>query len=60
MSTVEVSTKETNPFLVKKIKNNLQELANLDNDVLLKLAIISKNEKALAMFIENYELLKNM
>ena len=57
---IEIEIKESNPFKAKTIKNQLQELSKLDQDVLPKLVEFSKNEKAVAMFIENYEHLKNM
>lgn len=60
MEEIVIKVNEKNPFLVKKIKNNLQELANVNPDVLGKLAIMSKNEKAIAMFLDNYELIKDM
>ena len=45
---------------IEKLKNNLQTIANLDSKVLEKLAILTKNPKAVEMFIENFEVLKNM
>lgn len=72
--TVEITVKQENPFLAKKIKNYLQELSNLKPevlhklsetaknkpDVLEKLVEISENEKAISVFLENYEMIKNM
>lgn len=58
--TIEIEIKESNPFKAKTIKNQLQALSALNQDVLPKLVEFSKNEKAIAMFIENYEHLKNM
>lgn len=49
MSTISIKTKETNPFKVQKKTKLLQELADLDNEVLEKLAELKKSKKAIAM-----------
>ena len=49
MSTINIKTKETNPFKVQKKTKLIQELADLDNEVLEKLVELKKSKKAIAM-----------
>jgi len=49
MSAITIKTKETNPFKVQKKTKLLQELSDLDNEVLEKLAELKKSKKAIAM-----------
>jgi hypothetical protein len=49
MSTISIKTKETNPFKLQKKTKQIQELADLENEVLEKLVELKKSKKAIAM-----------
>lgn len=49
MTTISIKAKETNPFKVQKKTKLLQELSDLDNEVLEKLAELKKSKKAIEM-----------
>lgn len=49
MSTVNVKTKETNPFKLQTKAKLLQALADLDNEVLQRLVELKKSQKAMSM-----------
>lgn len=52
MGTINIKTKETNPFKVQRKTRLIQELVDLDNEVLEKLVELKKSKKALAMVSE--------
>jgi hypothetical protein len=58
--TLEIKVKETNPFKLKPLKAQLETLANLDTDTLNKLVEVAKSEKMIALFKDNWELIKMM
>jgi hypothetical protein len=60
MSQIEIKVKETNPFKITTLKKQLETLANLDTDTMNKLVEVAKSEKLIAMFKENWELIKMM
>lgn len=49
-TTLQIDILTKTPFEIKPKLQALQQLATLDNDVLLKLAELSKNQKALDVF----------
>lgn len=49
MKTIQVKTKENDPFRLLKKTKLIQELADLDNEVLEKLVELKKSKKAIAM-----------
>lgn len=57
---LEIEVKETNPFKLKSLKNQLETLASLDSDTMNKLVEVAKSEKLIVMFKENWELIKMM
>lgn len=57
---IEIEVKETNPFKLKPLKTQLETLANLDTDTLNKLVEVAKSEKLIAMFKDNWEMIKMM
>ncbi|MBY0485938.1 MAG: hypothetical protein K2P85_01905 [Flavobacteriaceae bacterium] len=59
-SKIEITVKETNPFKVAKIKNQVQQLADLDEDTLDKLIKIKKSKNGLTFFKENWEMIESM
>lgn len=58
--TIEIKVKETNPFKLNSLKTQLETLASLDSDTMNKLVEVAKSEKLIAMFKENWELIKMM
>ena len=49
MSAMTIKTKETNPFKLQKKTKLVQSLADLDNEVLEKLAELKNSQKAIEM-----------
>ncbi|MGC4041983.1 MAG: hypothetical protein QM710_14660 [Flavobacterium sp.] len=49
MSTITIKIKENNPFKVQKKTKLIEKLADLDNEVLEKLAELKNSQKAIAM-----------
>lgn len=49
MKTIQIKTKENDPFRLLKKTKLIQELADLDNEVLEKLVELKKSKKAIAM-----------
>lgn len=60
MNQIVIEVKETNPFKLKSLKTQLETLANLDGDTMNKLVEVAKSEKLIAMFKDNWELIKMM
>lgn len=57
---IEIAVKETNLIKVAKIKNQLQQLADLDADILDKLIKIKKSKNGLTFFKENWVMIESM
>lgn len=57
-TTVEIEIKAVNPFEIKAKTKALNELAQLDNDVLVKLAELSKSPKAILQLKTNFPMIK--
>ena len=55
---IEIDIKAGNPFEIKAKTMALKDLAQLDNDVLLKLAELSKNANAVEQLKTNYPMIK--
>lgn len=49
MSSIQIKTKESNPFKLQKKEKLIQELAQLDNEVLERLVELKKSKKAIEM-----------
>jgi hypothetical protein len=60
MNQIVIEVKETNPFKITALKKQLETLANLDGDTMNKLVEVAKSEKLIAMFKDNWELIKMM
>ncbi|WP_374173892.1 hypothetical protein [Flavobacterium tructae] len=57
-TTIEIDLKAINPFEIKAKTKALNELAQLDNDVLVKLAELSKSPKAITQLKANFPMIK--
>ncbi|OXG00013.1 hypothetical protein BC749_108155 [Flavobacterium araucananum] len=57
-TTVEIDIKTINPFEVKAKTKALNELAQLDSEVLVKLAELSKSSKAIMQIKTNFPMIK--
>lgn len=74
MSQIVIDVKETNPFKINAVKTRLEKFAqlnsdtqtkieslyHLNSDTLDKLVEVAKSEKLIAMFNENWDLIKMM
>lgn len=57
---VTVKIKESNPFKAKQVKSDLQTLANLEPEVIDKLAQLSQKPNAIGLFVANFDELMSM
>ncbi|MDL2143571.1 hypothetical protein QQY79_13655 [Flavobacterium tructae] len=57
-TTIEIELKGINPFEIKTKTKALNELAQLDNDALMKLAELSKSPKAILQLKTNFPMIK--
>ncbi|KIA99237.1 hypothetical protein OA93_06310 [Flavobacterium sp. KMS] len=57
-TSVAIEIKATNPFEVKATTTALKQLAQLDNEVLVKLAELSKSPKAITQLKTNFPMIK--
>lgn len=55
---IQIEVKTVNPFEIKAKTKALTDLANLDKDVLSKLAELSKNAKAVEQLKNNFPMIK--
>lgn len=55
---IEIEVKAINPFEIKAKTKSLTDLAQLDNDVLTKLAELSKSPKAIEQLKTNFPMIK--
>lgn len=57
---ISLTIKENNPFKAKETKANLQMIANLEPDLIEKLAKLSQNSNAVSLFVSNFDELINL
>ena len=57
-NTIEIEVETNTPFELKPKTEALIQLSKLDNDVLLKLAELSKNPKAITKLKTNFGMIK--
>lgn len=57
-TTIEIEIKTVNPFEIKSKTTAIKDLAKLDNDVLSKLAELSKSPKAIEQLKTNFPMIK--
>lgn len=55
---IEIEIKSVNPFELKAKTNALTDLAQLDSDVLVKLAELAKSPKAVEQLRTNFPMIK--
>ncbi|RUT67728.1 hypothetical protein D0817_24815 [Flavobacterium cupreum] len=55
---IQIEIKTVNPFEIKAKTKALTDLSKLDNDVLSKLAELSKNAKAIEQLKTNFPMIK--
>lgn len=59
-SKIEIIVKETNPFKLAKVKNQVQQLADLDEEILDKLIKLKKSKNGLTFLKDNWEVIESM
>lgn len=57
-TTIQIEVTAVNPFEVKSKTTAIKDLAKLDNDVLSKLAELSKSPKAIEQLKTNFPMIK--